>query len=121
MNPDTNPDRTISGSFPTTHWSLVVKAGSPASPQAKAALEELCSAYWYPIYAFVRRKGNDPDRALDLTQESSTTRSAPCSTPSARSQEIGERFSSEMRTWNWTGTSRPLTALRGRAAATAFV
>ncbi len=30
---------------------------------------ELCSAYWYPIYAFVRRKGNDRDRALDLSQE----------------------------------------------------
>ncbi len=33
------------------------------------ALEELCSAYWYPLYAFIRRKGNSPDRALDLTQD----------------------------------------------------
>jgi RNA polymerase sigma-70 factor (ECF subfamily) len=42
--------------------------GSPGSPQARAALTELCSAYWYPIYAFIRRKGNGPDQALDLTQ-----------------------------------------------------
>ena len=38
-------------------------------PRLCAALEELCSAYWYPLYAFIRRKGNPPDRALDLTQE----------------------------------------------------
>jgi RNA polymerase sigma-70 factor (ECF subfamily) len=56
-------------SFPTTHWSLVIQAGAPGSPQARAALETLCSAYWYPLYAFIRRKGNDPDRACDLTQE----------------------------------------------------
>ena len=55
--------------FPSTHWSLVIRAGSPESPQARAALAELCSAYWYPIYAFVRRKGNGHDQALDLTQE----------------------------------------------------
>jgi len=46
-----------------------MKAGTPASPQARAALEELCSIYWYPLYAFIRRKGNAPDRALDLTQD----------------------------------------------------
>ena len=44
-----------------------MQAGSPASPQARAALEALCSGYWYPLYAFIRRKGNDPVRALDLT------------------------------------------------------
>jgi len=68
MNPDADPDRTISGSFPTTHWSLVVNAGGPDSPQARAALDELCAAYWYPVYAFIRRKGNNPDHSLDLTQ-----------------------------------------------------
>ena len=50
-------------------WSLIIKAGTPASAKARAALEELCSIYWYPLYAFIRRKGNDPDRALDLTQD----------------------------------------------------
>jgi RNA polymerase sigma factor (sigma-70 family) len=66
MNPDGNP---ATESFPTTHWSLIKKAGAPASSQARAALEELCSVYWYPLYAFIRRKGNSPDRALDLTQD----------------------------------------------------
>ncbi len=69
MNPGVNPDRSATASFPTTHWSLIVKAGTPESSQARAALEELCSVYWYPLYAFIRRKGNAPDRALDLTQD----------------------------------------------------
>jgi RNA polymerase sigma-70 factor (ECF subfamily) len=54
--------------FPTTHWSRVVAAGGPPTPEARAALAELCSAYWYPIYALIRRKGYGPDAALDLTQ-----------------------------------------------------
>jgi DNA-directed RNA polymerase specialized sigma24 family protein len=55
--------------FPTTHWSRVAHAVDPAAPEARAALAELCGAYWYPIYAFIRRKGHDPDEALDLTQD----------------------------------------------------
>ncbi len=55
--------------FPTTHWICVARAGAPASSKARAALAELCGAYWYPIYAFIRRKGHGPDRALDLTQD----------------------------------------------------
>jgi DNA-directed RNA polymerase specialized sigma24 family protein len=54
--------------FPTTRWSQVAHAVNPAAPEAKAALAELCGAYWYPIYAFIRRKGNGPEQALDLTQ-----------------------------------------------------
>jgi DNA-directed RNA polymerase specialized sigma24 family protein len=54
--------------FPTTHWSRVAHAFDPAAPEARAALAELCGAYWYPIYAFIRRKGNDPEQALDLAQ-----------------------------------------------------
>jgi DNA-directed RNA polymerase specialized sigma24 family protein len=69
MSPVPDPNSDASGRFPSTHWSLVIKAGSPESPQARAALAELCSAYWYPIYAFIRRKGNGHDQALDLTQE----------------------------------------------------
>jgi RNA polymerase sigma-70 factor (ECF subfamily) len=68
MNRAPIPDETFSDSFPSTHWSLVVRAGAPDSPQARAALDELCAAYWYPVYVFVRRQRNDPDRALDLTQ-----------------------------------------------------
>ena len=55
--------------FPTTHWSRVARAGGPPTPEARAALAELCGAYWYPIYALIRRKGYDPDAALDLTQD----------------------------------------------------
>jgi DNA-directed RNA polymerase specialized sigma24 family protein len=63
-----DPNNADSGRFPSTHWSLIVRAGSPGSPQDHSALAELFSAYWYPIYAFIRRQGNGPDQALDLTQ-----------------------------------------------------
>ena len=55
--------------FPDTAWSLVVSAGEVTSDQSIRALEQLCSAYWYPVYAYVRRKGHDEDAARDLTQE----------------------------------------------------
>jgi RNA polymerase sigma factor (sigma-70 family) len=56
------------GSFPTTRWSLVLAAGDRSRLEARAALAELCQEYWYPIYAFIRRKGNEPNDAEDLTQ-----------------------------------------------------
>ena len=46
-----------------------MEAGRDSSPQAAAALEQLCRAYWYPLYACVRRKGLNPEEAQDLTQE----------------------------------------------------
>lgn len=57
------------GRFPTTHWSRVVSAGAPAAPQARESLAELCGAYWYPLYAYIRRRGYDPEQAKDLTQD----------------------------------------------------
>ena len=54
--------------FATTHWSVVLAAGGSDSPQATAALEKLCRAYWFPLYAFVRRRGHAPEDAQDLTQ-----------------------------------------------------
>ncbi len=56
--------------FLTTHWSLVVAAGSDEADDssARTALEELCRAYWYPLYAFVRARGYSEDDARDLTQ-----------------------------------------------------
>jgi RNA polymerase sigma factor (sigma-70 family) len=56
--------------FATTHWSLVVAASSDEASQtlARKALEELCRAYWYPLYAFVRYRGYSLDDAQDLTQ-----------------------------------------------------
>src|SRR5690242_415374 len=55
--------------FATTHWSVVLLAGQRELPQAAAALECLCRAYWYPLYAFVRRRGYSPEDAQDLTQD----------------------------------------------------
>jgi len=55
-------------SFATTHWSLVADAGDAASPECRAALATLCELYWYPLYAFVRRKGYQAAEAQDLTQ-----------------------------------------------------
>lgn len=54
--------------FTTTHWSVVLAARDGASTQAQTALAELCRTYWYPLYAFVRRKGHSPHDAQDLTQ-----------------------------------------------------
>lgn len=55
--------------FPTTRWSLVLQAGNPNSPLARESLAELCCAYWYPLYAYIRRRGNGPEQARDLTQD----------------------------------------------------
>src|SRR5437867_11106442 len=54
--------------FTTTHWSVVLMAGQADSPQANEALERLCRAFWYPLYVYVRRPGNSPEDAQDLTQ-----------------------------------------------------
>ena len=56
------------GAFATTHWSVVLRAGDSASPEAVSAMECLCRTYWYPLYAFVRRKGYGHEDASDLTQ-----------------------------------------------------
>lgn len=55
--------------FVTTRWSVVLAAQEAAAPDAAAALETLCRAYWYPLYAYVRRAGRSPQDAEDLTQE----------------------------------------------------
>src|SRR5262245_19885211 len=58
-----------SGGFETTLWTVVLQAGQQPSPHTQAALERLCRAYWYPLYAYVRRQGYVVDKAQDLTQE----------------------------------------------------
>jgi RNA polymerase sigma-70 factor (ECF subfamily) len=55
--------------FHTTHWTVVLAAQEREGAAAGEALAELCSAYWYPLYAFVRRQGSCPHEAEDLTQE----------------------------------------------------
>jgi DNA-directed RNA polymerase specialized sigma24 family protein len=54
--------------FQTTHWTLVCAAGSADTQVARDALESLCQTYWYPLYAYVRSRGNAPHDAQDLTQ-----------------------------------------------------
>jgi RNA polymerase sigma factor (sigma-70 family) len=54
--------------FLSTHWSVVLAAGDSQAPQTSQALEKLCRAYWYPLYAHVRRQGFDAHEAQDLTQ-----------------------------------------------------
>ena len=55
--------------FPTTQWTLVVAAGDPQRKEARSALVSLCENYWYPLYAYLRRRGYPADQAEDLTQE----------------------------------------------------
>lgn len=54
--------------FATTHWTVVLAAGKRHTPQSDHALEELCRTYWFPLYAYVRRRGHNKEDAEDLTQ-----------------------------------------------------
>ncbi|MCH8045250.1 MAG: sigma-70 family RNA polymerase sigma factor [Planctomycetes bacterium] len=55
--------------FATTQWSLVLAAGEGSSATSRDALAALCKTYWYPVYAFIRRRGKPVHDAQDLTQE----------------------------------------------------
>ena len=55
--------------FVTTHWSVVLAAGRTDTTNAQYALTRLCQSYWYPLYAYVRRRGHSPQDAEDLTQD----------------------------------------------------
>ncbi len=55
--------------FAPTRWSLIVAAREGPSPEARQALSQLCEVYWYPLYAYIRRRGHAADQAQDLTQE----------------------------------------------------
>ncbi|MCP5522261.1 MAG: sigma-70 family RNA polymerase sigma factor [Verrucomicrobiales bacterium] len=65
----TAPSTDPVGRFATTHWSVVLAAGRGPETTARQALETLCQTYWYPIYAYVRRRGYRVEDAQDLTQE----------------------------------------------------
>jgi len=60
---------TSAAGFPPTRWTLVLQAGQQGDKVADRALDELCRAYWYPVYAFVRRSGKTLEEAQDLTQD----------------------------------------------------
>jgi len=66
--PNAHDSSTPPREFRTTHWSVVLAAGGTGE-SARPALERLCHAYWYPIYAFARWRGHDEHQAKDLTQE----------------------------------------------------
>jgi RNA polymerase sigma factor (sigma-70 family) len=55
--------------FVSTRWSVVLRAGGTAPDEAQAALGQLYETYWYPLYAYVRRQGQDPEAAADAVQE----------------------------------------------------
>ena len=55
--------------FPTTSWSLVLAAKQEGNAVSGEALESLCKLYWYPVYGYIRARGQTPDAARDLTQE----------------------------------------------------
>lgn len=66
--PSSQTDSALGDIFATTHWTVVLAAGKCYSPQADHALEQLCRTYWYPLYAYVRRRGVSKEDAEDLTQ-----------------------------------------------------
>jgi len=57
------------GLFVTTRWSIVLTAARSDTTRSRDALAHLCRTYWYPLYAFARRRGHSPPDAEDLTQE----------------------------------------------------
>jgi RNA polymerase sigma-70 factor (ECF subfamily) len=75
----TPPDDSLNGTtmltqvgrcdFPTTSWSLVLAAGDPERADCREAIASLCATYWYPLYAFTRRRGCGAAEAQDLVQE----------------------------------------------------
>lgn len=68
MNPTDGPEPSRADCFVTTRWTMVLAAGRQSSPDSARALGELCRVYWYPLYAYVRRKGHTREDAEDLTQ-----------------------------------------------------
>jgi RNA polymerase sigma-70 factor (ECF subfamily) len=58
----------VGNRFATTQWKVVIEARDGTESQARQALESLCRAYWFPLYAYVRSRGHADDQARDLTQ-----------------------------------------------------
>jgi RNA polymerase sigma-70 factor (ECF subfamily) len=66
---NSDPSSTAPGDiFATTHWTVVLAAGKRHTPQSDLALEELCRTYWFPLYAYVRRRGHNKQDAEDSVQ-----------------------------------------------------
>ena len=68
MKPNQSRASDDAGRFRTTHWSVVLLSAQTQVPGSQTALADLCRLYWYPLYAFVRRRGHSAEDAQDLTQ-----------------------------------------------------
>jgi DNA-directed RNA polymerase specialized sigma24 family protein len=68
VNLDQHSPAQEAGRFRTTQWSVVLLSAQSQAPGSKAALAELCRLYWFPLYAFVRRRGYSPADTQDLVQ-----------------------------------------------------
>jgi RNA polymerase sigma factor (sigma-70 family) len=68
MKPNESRRGDYGGQFRTTHWSVVLLSAQSQVSGSRKALAELCQLYWYPLYAFVRRRGYSAEDAQDLTQ-----------------------------------------------------
>src|SRR5436190_8334264 len=70
MPPESDRPTSVAGNakFPPTLWSVVLLAGQSSSEKSREALATLCRAYWFPLYAYLRRQGKSPHDAQDLTQ-----------------------------------------------------
>jgi RNA polymerase sigma-70 factor (ECF subfamily) len=68
QNSQSGPDASAGGRFATTHWSVVAAAQGSASAEVRHAFGILFSTYWYPLYAYIRRRGYSADQTQDLTQ-----------------------------------------------------
>jgi DNA-directed RNA polymerase specialized sigma24 family protein len=66
---ESRTDKPHGAAFPATRWSLVLRSREELSLQRRAALEDMCRAYWYPLYAFLRRSGRNTEDAQDLVQD----------------------------------------------------
>ncbi len=69
MSLETRSYKSEKAKFATTHWSAVLRAAQSDHPGRVEAMEMLCRTYWYPVYAFVRRRGVNPADAQDCAQE----------------------------------------------------
>ncbi|NCO42181.1 MAG: RNA polymerase subunit sigma-24 [Armatimonadetes bacterium CG_4_10_14_3_um_filter_66_18] len=90
---------------------MVAMAGDRSSPESGGALASLCEAYWYPLYAYVRRRGYSPDDAEDLTQEFFTT------LLEKQTLRVADRERGRFRTFLLTALSNFLSKERVRASA----
>ena len=68
LNPDESSLGNVAYRFRTTRWTAVLLSAQSQAPGYQAALGELYRIYWYPLYAYIRRRGHTPEEAQDLTQ-----------------------------------------------------